>query len=70
MVGEVGMNGNEVTTTDMKKWEKDGMIPVACRLCGKVVLYLNPNKFYKKEELTSYECTNCKMLLRLWGKVV
>ena len=64
--GEVGMKGNEITDADMKRWEKDGAIPVVCRLCGEVVLY--PSKFFKKDELANYECSNCKMLLKLFGR--
>ena len=60
------MKGNEVTIEDMKKWKKYGMIPVACRLCGEVVLYTG--KFFKKDELANYECANCKMWLRLFGR--
>ncbi len=64
--GEVGMKGNEVTAEDTEKWKKDGMIPATCRLCGEVVLH--PSKFFKKDELTNYECANCKMYLRLLGR--
>lgn len=52
------------TSADMEKWKKDGMIPVACRLCGEVVLY--PSKFFKKDELANYECPDCKKWLRLY----
>lgn len=60
------MKGNEVTTADIKKWEKDGMIPAVCRLCGKVVLY--PSKFFKKDELANYECIDCQKWLILFGR--
>jgi len=60
------MKGNEVTTEDVEKWGKDGMIPATCRLCGEVALY--PSKFFKKDELANYECADCKMWLRLFGR--
>ena len=60
------MKGNEITTADMKRWEKEGRIPVSCRLCGEVILY--PSKLFKKDELANYECINCKMLMRLYGR--
>ena len=60
------MKGDEITTADMKRWEKEGRIPVVCRLCGEVVLY--PSKFFRKDEFVNYECVNCKMLQTLFGR--
>ena len=57
------MKGNEITTADMKRWEKERRIPAVCRLCGEVVLY--PSKFFQKDELANYECADCKMWLKL-----
>lgn len=61
------MKGDEITTADMKRWEKDGRIPVVCRLCGEVVLY--PIKLFKKDDVANYECANCKKLLKLYGRM-
>ena len=61
------MKGNEITDADMKRWKKDGRIPAVCRLCGEVVLY--PSIFLKKDELANYECADCKMLLKLYGRL-
>lgn len=60
------MKGDEITTADMKRWEKEGRIPAVCRLCGEVVLY--PSKFFKRDDLSNYECDDCKMLLKLYGR--
>jgi hypothetical protein len=60
------VKGNEITTADMKRWEKEGWIPAVCRLCGEVVLY--PSKFFKMDDLANYECVDCKMLLKLYGR--
>lgn len=61
------MKVNEITDTDMKRWKKDRRIPAVCRLCGEVVLY--PSKFFKKDELAYYECSDCKMWLKLLGRM-
>ena len=60
------MKGDQVTSVDIKKWKEDGRIPVACRLCGEVMLF--SSKFYKEEDLVGYECANCKMILKLMGR--
>ena len=40
------MKGYEITKKDRIKWDKEGYFPVACRLCGEVMLF--PKKAYSK----------------------
>lgn len=58
------MKGNEIKESDRKRWKKAGMIPAACRYCGEIMLF--PKETYKPEELTGYECSNCKALIRIF----
>ena len=48
------MKGNEVTTEDMIRWDVQGYFPVACRLCGEIMLF--PKESYKKSQLIGWEC--------------
>lgn len=48
------MKGNEVTQKDRIKWDKEGYFPVACRLCGEVMLF--PKKAYSKLNFKGWEC--------------
>lgn len=48
------MKGNEVTRHDIERWNKKGFFPVACRLCGKVMLF--PKMSYKPKDLVGWEC--------------
>ena len=60
------MKGSEIKETDRKRWEKAGKIPVACRFCGEIMLF--PKETYKPEQLAGYECANCKVLMRMFGR--
>lgn len=60
------MKGSEIKETDRKRWEKAGMIPAACRFCGEIMLF--PKETYKPEQLARYECTNCKRIMRMFGR--
>lgn len=60
------MKGNEITSADRKRWDDAGKIPASCRLCGEIMLF--PKKFYKPDELKSYECANCKKIMKLFGR--
>lgn len=52
------MKAYEVTGKMIKKWEKDGWIAVACRICNDVMLFPSPT--YNKKMLIGYECPECK----------
>lgn len=52
--GGDGMKGNEVTQKDRITWDKEGYFPVACRLCGEVMLF--PKKTYSKSNFKGWEC--------------
>ena len=62
------MKGNEIKEADRKRWEKAWKIPAVCSLCGEIMLF--QKETYKPEELVGYECTNCKMLMHLFGRDV
>jgi len=48
------MKGNEVTRKDIIKWNKEGFFPVACRICGGVMLY--PKGKYNHKDFVGWEC--------------
>lgn len=48
------MKGNKITPNDMARWDKRGWFPVACRICGEVMLF--PKGLYSKKDLAGWEC--------------
>lgn len=60
------MKASDIKESDRKRWEKARMIPVACRLCGEIMLF--PKETYRPEQLAGYECTNCKRIMRMFGR--
>lgn len=52
------MKANEVTGKMIERWEKDGWIAAACRICNDVMLF--PKSTYRKEMLVGWECSECR----------
>lgn len=48
------VKGNKITPNDMARLDKMGWFPVACRICGGVMLF--PKGLYSKKDLDGWEC--------------